>query len=401
MHNIFTIYSFEVARTLKKKSFWFMALFFPLLISALIAVVFFSNKTTSELADNLAKPSFSFEITDKSGLVSEELLAQFKGSYSDDPSSAIQRVKTGELAAYFIYPQDPTKDPVTIHAQDSGVFENGKYDAIAKGVLKQSALQKTTPTIAYILANPTPSQTTIYKEGEVYNVIQQMILPGLFLVLFYMLISFFGNQMLTSTTEEKENRVIEMLLTTVNARSIIIGKILALVTLAIMQIIIILLPVIVAFVFFQDSLALPAINLNELPVDWARIGAGALIFSLSFTLFTGILVAVGAAMPTAKEAGSVFGIVMLFMFGPLYAVTLFISSPESPIVQFLSLFPFTSPIPLMLRNAVGNLSALDYILGLSILFVSASAAIYLAVQLFKRGAIEYSKKISLKNLFNR
>lgn len=52
-------------------------------------------------------------------------------------------------------------------------------------------------------------------------------------------------------------------------------------------------------------------------------------------------------MPTAKEASQWFGIVMMLIFGPLYGVTAFVSYPDSPFVQFLSLFPLTSPIPLM------------------------------------------------------
>ena len=79
------------------------------------------------------------------------------------------------------------------------------------------------------------STSTIYRDGEIHNPIQEMILPGVFLVLFYFLISFFGNQMLTSTTEEKENRVIEMILTTIEARTLIVGKIISLIILAFIQ----------------------------------------------------------------------------------------------------------------------------------------------------------------------
>lgn len=59
-----------------------------------------------------------------------------------------------------------------------------------------------------------------------------MIVPGMFLVILFILISIFGNQMLISTTEEKENRTVEMLLTTVKTDTLITGKILSLMVLA-------------------------------------------------------------------------------------------------------------------------------------------------------------------------
>lgn len=95
------------------------------------------------------------------------------------------------------------------------------------------------------------------------------------------------------------------------------------------------------------------------------------------------------------------GIVMLLIFGPLYAVTLFVSAPDTPLVRFLSLFPFTAPIPLLLRNAIGNLEAWEVAVALPILFVSAVIMLMLAVRVFRFGALEYSRKVSVREMFSR
>ena len=116
-------------------------------------------------------------------------------------------------------------------------------------------------------------------------------------------------------------------------------------------------------------------------------------------LFTGLLVTVGAASPTAKEASGFFGIVMMLIFGPLYAVTLFVSAPHSPFVQFLSYFPFTAPIPLLLRNAVGNLSMQEAMTALVILTIATVIIIRIAVSVFQYGALEYSRRLSLREIF--
>jgi ABC-2 type transport system permease protein len=118
-------------------------------------------------------------------------------------------------------------------------------------------------------------------------------------------------------------------------------------------------------------------------------------------LFIGLLVAIGAAVPTAKEASGAIGAVMLLLFGPLYAASLFISSPDQPLVRFLSYFPLTAPIPLLLRNAAGTITWGEILIGAGILIISAILVIRIAVRVFQHGALEYSRKLSLKEIFGR
>lgn len=184
-----------------------------------------------------------------------------------------------------------------------------------------------------------------------------------------------------------------MILTTVQAKTLIIGKVLSLITLAIVQAVIFLTPVIVGYLLLHDQLSLPSLDLSDIPLNPGRIASAVAIFTASFLLFTGLLVTVGAASPTAKEAGSYLGIVMILIFGPLYAVSLFVSSPESPLVRFLTFFPFTAPIPALLRNAVGNMSGLDTAIVISTLVLTAAIVMWVAVRVFKSGAIEYSRNL--------
>ena len=192
-----------------------------------------------------------------------------------------------------------------------------------------------------------------------------------------------------------------MLLTTVEARTLIVGKILSLIVLSIIQGLVVIIPVLAGYLLFHDKLNLPSLDLTTLPVNWGAISIGFAVFASSFMLFTGLLVAIGAAVPTAKEASGFFGIVMVLIFGPLYAASLFVSAPNSPIVTFLSLFPLTAPIPLMLRNALGNLDGWQAIIGILLLIVTATFVTTIAVRVFRYGALEYSRKLSLREIFSR
>lgn len=403
MHNLSTVIRFEIVRALKKKSFWILAISFPLVFAATFGILFLSNKATDDAAEKLKEQSFSVAITDESNLVKPPLIAAAKAAEvkPSDKQAAINRVKDGQLDAYIYYPKDLDQQPIEIYGKDVGIFDNGRYGSLANGLLSASVQSDVNPAIRKVVQGKVNSTSTVYRDGKVHDSIQEMILPGVFLILFYFLITFFGNQMLTSTTEEKENRVIEMILTTIEARTLIVGKIISLIILAIIQGLLVVLPVLIGYLIFHDQLKLPSVDLSSLPVDPQRIAIGFLAFAGSFMLFTGLLVAIGAAVPTAKEANSFFGVVMILLFGPLYAVTMFISMPDAPLVKFLSLFPLTSPIPLMLRNAAGNLGLGEATLGIAILAAAAIIVIAIAVRIFRFGALEYNRKLSAKEIFAR
>lgn len=399
MHNLKTVISFEVIRTLKKKTFWITALSFPVVITVVFAIIFFSNQATEQATLDTKNQKFSLAVTDKSGAINQQFITQLDAKTIDDKRQGIQQVKDGGLDAYFYYPANLDKQTVEVYAKDVSLFDNSRYQGTADALLDQSIAATVDTQAVAILKDQVKFSSVIYKDGVEYDRIKQLIAPGLFLVLFYILVTMFGSQMLTSTTEEKENRVIEMLLTTIKARTLIIGKILSLIILALIQIIAILVPILVIYLQFGDTLSLPNVDLTNLPLDPTRITIGAVIFALSFLLFTGLLVAIGAAVPTAREASGFFGLIMMFIFGPLYAFTLFVSAPQSQIVTFLSFFPFTAPIPLMLRNAVGNLSISEALTGIAMLAISATIVLAIAIRLFRYGALEYSKALSLKSLF--
>lgn len=401
MHNFGTVFSFEVKRTLKKKSFWLTALSFPVIMGAILGIVFFSRQATDQASLDTQNQKFSLAITDETGLINKQIIKQLKASESTDKQASIDKVTAGELDAYFYYPKDIGKGKVEVYAKDVGLFDNSRYGAVAKVILQQSVGPTIDSQTTAILQDKVTISSTTYKDGVQFDGFKELIAPGVFLVLFFVLISMFGGQMLISTTEEKENRVTEMILTTITANTLIIGKIFSLIALAFIQIVAIIVPIVIIYLLFRSQLALPNFDLTSIPLDSVRIAIGAIIFMLSFLLFTGILVAVGAVAPTAKEASGFFSVIMVVIFGPLYAVSLFVSMPDSPIVRFMSFFPLTAPIPLMLRNAVGNLTVLEALIGIGILAVSATLALVIAVRLFRYGVLEYSSRISLGVLFRK
>ena len=398
MHNLGTVFKFETIRVLKKPTFWLMALGFPLMFAALYGIMFWSQSTTMQAAKELEKQEFSLAVTDDSKLVRPELLMAAKTKTVESKEAGINDVKNGKIDAYIYFPKDIGKQKVEVYGKDVGLFQNGKYGAVAQSLLSQSVASTVSQAQVAILQNKVQLSSTTYLDGKEHGGINEMIAPGLFLVIFFMLVTFFGNQMLTSSTEEKENRTVEMLLTMVKTDTLITGKILSLMVLALIQMSVIVLPVVAGYLAFGSKLQLPNMDLSLLVFDPVRIGLALVIFLASFMMFTGMLVTLGAMMPTAKEASQWFGLVIMLIFGPFYGITAFVSFPDSPFVKFLSLFPFTAPIPLLLRNAVGNLPAWEGLLGVALLILAAVFVLWLAVRVFRYGAMSYDSKLSLSAL---
>ncbi|MCY1241472.1 hypothetical protein D9M72_543750 [compost metagenome] len=126
---------------------------------------------------------------------------------------------------------------------------------------------------------------------------------------------------------------------------------------------------------------------------------GALLLLGGFTVFTGVLVAIGAIMPTAKDAGTIFGPLMALIFVPFYAISLIISDPRAVIVQVFTYFPLSAPVTAMLRNAFGTLSPVESTIIIAELFITGILILRLAVHLFRYGSIQYSSKLSIAGTF--
>jgi ABC-2 type transport system permease protein len=401
-HNLSTVIGFEFLRVVTKKRFWLAALAIPLALAVVFALVILSSRTSDLTTQAQKNAHLTFTFTDDSGLVTDAVAATFGGTRTTDRTHDIAAVKDGTLTAYFAFPADPSKEPVAVYGTDKGIFQNGTYEAVARQILVTAAQQKIDfPQLTAVAQGKVTITSHTYKDGSLAGGLDAVIPPLLFLVLFYVSIIMLGNQMLNSTLEEKENRVTEMILTTMNPTTLIVGKVISLFLVGLVQMLTFALPVLIGYVFFRPNLNLPDVDLAHLRLEPESVIVGALLLVGGFILFTGSLVAIGAVVPTVKEAGNFFAPLMILIFMPFYVVSLVVSDPSSLIVQIFTYFPYTAPVTGMLRNGFGSLSLPEAGIVIVELFGFGFLALRLAVHLFRYGSIEYSKRLSLRNALRR
>lgn len=398
-HNFGIVYRFEVARMLSKPSFWLSIIAFPLLMAIIFGVSFLDAKFSIDSAEEeLKNNKLVAVITDNSGLVSEQMVQQMGATIIDDKQAAIDQVKSGQIDAYFYYPADLANDRIEVYGKNISLFENSKYTALAKTILNNSVQVSTDPNITTILADQTRSDTYFYEaDGSEANLLGDLIIPAAFLVLFYLIICVFSSQMLNATVEEKENRITEMLLTTISSRTLITGKIFAFITLVLVQALVIIGLILGGYLIAANWLDLPSIDLSIITFDPVRIVIAAALFIVSILMYSGIMVAIGAATPTAKEANSFMSVPVMLLVTPFFFFNTVISEPGALIVKVLMYFPLTAPVLLMTLNALGTLSIVNAVIGLGLMTVTTVVIFIVAARLFQTGAIEYHKRIRLFN----
>lgn len=403
MHNLGVVLRFEVVRTLKKPTFWISVLALPVFIGILFTIIYFSNTTTESTIDKNLQEKFSFAAYDESGKIGNDIIEAAGGTTATDPQKAIDQVKAGKLDAFFHYPKDLTKDSIRVYNKNEGMFNNNKYTGVAEGLALAAATSSIDPSTLAVIKGGIKTSQLNYEDGQEVNLVGRMIVPGFFLVVFYVVIVFLSNQMLTSTTEEKENRVTEMILTSIKSRSLIIGKIFALLILGVIQIATFILPILLVYFFARDALNIPDISgfISSIQFEFWPVFIGAFLLIGSLLLFTGLSVAIGAAVPTAKEANSFFGFIILFLVAPFWITSLIMSNPEALVVQIFSYFPLTAPVTLMLRNTFDNLPVIDGAIGAVVVFIASIVIMAIAIRLFRFGTLEYSNRVSLRSILGQ
>ncbi|WP_104044862.1 ABC transporter permease [Arthrobacter sp. ZGTC412] len=396
-HNLSTVISFEFFRTVGKKRFWIGTLAVPFIMAVVFGLLYASNTATDSAADAQKSAEFSISYTDASGLITPEQAGVFGATTAASAEEGLSAVRSGSVDAFFDFPADPATEAVKVYGADQGLFENNKYSAVAQAMLTRAVDARIgSAELSTLAGTEATVDLKTYRDGVEAGGFMSAVPPLFFLVIFYGLIILLGGQMLSSTLEEKENRVTEMILTTLKPTTLISGKVLALFAIGLLQMVIFSSPVVIGYLFFRDQINIPDFNLSALVFEPVPMITGFLILVGGFALFTNTLVAIGAIMPTVKEAGNYMAVMIALIFVPFYAVSLIFSNPQALIVQVFTYFPFSAPVTALLRNGLGSLGAVEAAFVIAILYIGAVLMFFLAVRLFQYGSISYASRVNIK-----
>ena len=210
--------------------------------------------------------------------------------------------------------------------------------------------------------------------------------------LLFMSLTMTGSFLLQGLGEEKENRVMEVLLSSVTPGQLMIGKILGLGAAGLTQILVWLVSGITLLSVINTSLD---ISIEVPGVELAL--EGVIFFTLGYLFLATLMAGLGAVASTAQEGSQISMIFVLPVGVPIYAWLYIISNPTAPIVQFLTVFPFTAPV-VVERLAVGAIGPLEVTVSLGVLALSVIAAMYLVIRVFHTYLLTYGKRPGLREV---
>ncbi len=380
----FEVIRFETMRQLKKPAFWAATLLIPLLIGGIYLISFLSAKSVEK--DPVLKEDTKIAITDEAGIFNKE--TPFLVDVDKDVGR--EMVKTGKVDLYFYIPKDfaETKKADFYHISEGlDIFNNDAN--ILKTLLSNEAASKVGELDTLALTGK--YEVTDHKlnhDGEDSNALGKAIVPFAIGIVFFMFVALCGNRFLLNVVEEKENRISEMILTSISAHHLIVGKIIALLILSAIQILVLVIPIAILIFVNRDSQMVAGI-LNMIEVEPITVILSALLFIASVMFYAGTCTFVGALTSTAKDASSFIGPAIILIVFPLYFMQMFMATDPNAIVQFMTYFPFTAPIALMLRSGFGTISTLEFCIGLAVVAVSAVIMTRLAIVTFQKNAINF------------
>ena len=409
MSKLRSVIRHEYLTIIKQPSFWIAMLAIPILIGAALGLSYLGNKSSENRIDELAKDLKNVAIIDQSGLLRNEIVegGGLKVSDSSQFEAQRERVRTGQLEALIVYPDDlKSTRNYDIYLSSNDLTKSSSVSSLGSSLIKTSLfLPLGSSDIIALAQSGAESTITTYEDGTETAGFNAYVVPGIFVVLFYIIFAFSVSYMLSSISEEKENRSMEMVLTYVHGRSLIIGKLLAVMLVTLTQLCFFGVLGGIALVValsLGNTLSLPAgIDLTQLVFDPMAIFFAASYLIVGFLMFAGFMTTTAAYAPSAKEANNFSAVFFIGAFIPFYFVMMIVTDPENPVVKFLTFFPLTSPVVTLLRNTVGNMSLLESSLALITLIVFMVLSLMIAIRAFNLGALEFSSRLKLSSLFKK
>ena len=445
MRNINTIISREYLTRVKKKSFLLTTFLVPVLFAAMCilpSVIMFMAKDEGK----------KFAVVDQSGLVLPYLensdAVTFEDYSAESPDS--MKVKFEELgldALVVISPLDTvartvavasySEKPMSVEMKEriasraSEAVEDYRISLYEMGDLKQ--------IMEDVKADVSVATYTIGDEGEekITSSEVYMMISMILSIIIYMFIAMFSGMVMQSVIEEKASRVVEVLVSSVKATELMFGKIIGVACVALTQFMlwIILTVVLVGgfslFVGFDSLMGDPAqteqmmemtaqmggVDVAEMTETMAQEeGLGAVIstlkdinwvqmivafvvyFALGYLLYASFFAAIGSAVENEADTNQLQMPVTIPLILAFFVALYAFNAPDSQIVWWGSMIPFTSPIVMLARIPFG-VPAWELALSVVLLVATFLACGWASAKIYRIGILMFGKKTTFKDLW--
>lgn len=312
----------------------------------------------------------------------------------DSVSSATQAVENGEISGYYVIaPNYIRSGKVTYYRQDYNPMAGWDQSWVITEALNYNLL-KDDPQLLERYQNPLVVEEKILSpepQRDPGNMLT-FFLPYGVTMLFYFIILVNSSLLLSSINKERENRMLEILMTSIKPIEMLTGKILALGVAGLFQ----------TLVWSASALLLlrfsgTAFNLGaafQLPVSF--ILWGLVFFLLGYGLYGALMSSVGALVSNIKEGSSVTTLIIIPLIIPLMFISGLVQNPNGGLAVALSLIPFTSPVSMMTRISAVAVPWWQLWLSVALLALTVYGVLRLVAGMFRAQNMLSGQPLTLK-----
>jgi len=396
-------------RNLKKPSFWIAAILIPIGFALYMGVAALVGYNVGETIEaGTATSDLKLGVYDEAQYLSS---TKFMNSDEKEQELTVQESKDAGIAAvkdkkidvfYYISKDFAETNKVEIYAKPEYSSITDDFSMPIRTLMATTAAINVDKIDFAVITGAVNYETTTfgYNDNHVIDAserVKEVMGPALALACFYILMVVLGNRLTSAMVEEKENRISELILTSIKPVNLIVGKIISLMIVGLIQLIILVAPMLALYEIGQNGNLLP--EWFQLSFDFVSLAQYALLLIGSYFLFTALSVIVGVISPTARDASSYSSMMVIMVILPIFFVDVFMPAGTSTLTYVLSYFPPSAPIALMLRGIFGNLPTWEFWLGLADIAIFGFLAAKLATYIYCKNAIEFTSKINFKKLF--
>jgi ABC-2 type transport system permease protein len=396
MGRIWQVFAYELKQNFTRKGFLFATFGIPLLAGLLMFTYDLVQRNqpppTAEQALSILE-QFDFRGIQKAGLVDRAgvfptISAPLEGIIVPYASEADAReaLRNRELDVFYIIAPDYLETGnVTLHLRGlslnlltSQPIEQLFYTTLAQGIdpMLLTALRQRLSVEEFNLQRTNTDSAS--------NFDADFLTLYLFVIVYLLGIFMTNGYLLQSVIEEKENRLIEILVATIRPTELLTGKILALGVVGMTQVIT---WVVSMALLLNVAQSLPTLSglavLGSIRFPYEQLPIMFAYFVLGYLLFAALYGAVGALSSSMREGPGYAVVFTLPAILPFYFFPLFTQSPNGTLATVLSLVPITAPISMLMRLTIAQVPLVEVVISLSLLAVTIVGAMWLAGRLFR------------------
>ena len=387
MNKTALVVHWEIFRHLKNKQF-----IIGLLLTPLFFAIFAGLPRLLEKFDKPAE--YSYFVVDHIGIfdqlakgVSVDNIDLIK--YTGDLEQIEQLTASEKRTGYFVFHETFWETgEISLHFKERTQSAERIIQAVLTDTLQQHRLLKTgidQDQLKFITASATIIGFAL--EEAIVPKRNEIILSIASIILIFFLIFSSGSMLMQSALQERRDRMAEIMLSSLKPNQLMQGKIIGHFILGLIQLtfwLALSIPVIVFLVEFPLRQALAETNLAVI-----------LLFgTLGYLLFSSLFVSMGATMDDLQSAGNSQGLVLMIPMTPFLFISPVINNPNGVLARFAGLFPLTSPVIMVLRNALTSVPLWEIIISLVLLSFSSFVLMRLGGKVFRIGMLMYGKTAS-------